>query len=219
MENSEISWTRSNSWQDSDWKFLGNLFLCCERDLWPACWIPLLVGFATNLRSLFCWWLLLTGSYLKFSRYEVLGGFTYLVSGWRWNFSLLTQWQCKWNKFHFVTDVWNRLNVRDIVICKLRICQLTRKGVRDVMSHTEDWLSCAYSQFNTAVVRFFLFSTASRPATIGPTRPPIQSLLEVISPGLKRQRHEAGHSASCSAEIKNCGALPPLLLMSSWRSA
>jgi hypothetical protein len=48
----------------------------------------------------------------------------------------------------------------------------------------------------------FLYSTTSRPA-LGPTHPPIQWVLAVVSPGVKRQRLEDDHSSSSSAEIKN----------------
>jgi hypothetical protein len=37
--------------------------------------------------------------------------------------------------------------------------------------------------------------------------------------GVKRQGHETDHSSSSNAEVKNDGPTPPLLHMSSWRSA
>jgi hypothetical protein len=40
-----------------------------------------------------------------------------------------------------------------------------------------------------------------------------------LSPGVKRQGHEADHSPPCSAEVKGGEAIPPLPHMSSWRSA
>jgi hypothetical protein len=66
--------------------------------------------------------------------------------------------------------------------------------------------------------KVFLFSTASTPA-LGPTQPPIQWVPGVLSPGIKRQEREADHSPPSSAEVKNGGAIPPLLRMSSWRGA
>jgi hypothetical protein len=41
----------------------------------------------------------------------------------------------------------------------------------------------------------------------------------VISLGIKWSEHEADRSPQSSAEVKNGGAIPPLLHMSSWRSA
>jgi hypothetical protein len=70
----------------------------------------------------------------------------------------------------------------------------------------------------TAGVRFsargeenFLCPTASRP-TLGPTLPPIQWVPETLSLGIKRPGREAVHSPSSSAEVKNGGAIPPLLI-------
>jgi hypothetical protein len=63
-----------------------------------------------------------------------------------------------------------------------------------------------------------LFSMASRP-TLGPTHLPIQSVLEAISPGLKRLGREADNSPPSSAEVKNGGIIPPLPHVSSWNSA
>jgi hypothetical protein len=42
---------------------------------------------------------------------------------------------------------------------------------------------------------------------------------EVISPGAKRTGHEADHSPSSNAKVKNGGAIPTLPHMSSWHSA
>jgi len=47
-----------------------------------------------------------------------------------------------------------------------------------------------------------LFTTASRPA-LGPTQPPIQWILETISPGVKRPESEGDHSPPSSAEVNN----------------
>jgi hypothetical protein len=65
---------------------------------------------------------------------------------------------------------------------------------------------------------FLLLVTASRPA-LGPTQPPIQWVSEALFPRIKRPGHEIDHSPPSSAEDKNCGAIPPLLRMSSWCSA
>jgi hypothetical protein len=50
---------------------------------------------------------------------------------------------------------------------------------------------------------------------LGPTQPLIQEVLRTLSPGLKRQGHEANHSLQFNAEVKNNGAIPPLPHMSS----
>jgi hypothetical protein len=50
-------------------------------------------------------------------------------------------------------------------------------------------------------VKNSFFSTASRP-TLGPTQPPIQWVPGALSPGVKRQGHEAGHPAPTSAKVK-----------------
>jgi hypothetical protein len=57
----------------------------------------------------------------------------------------------------------------------------------------------------------FLYATASRRA-LGPTQPPIQWAPGALSPGVKRQVREADHSFPSSAEVKNCGAVPPFPL-------
>jgi hypothetical protein len=43
-----------------------------------------------------------------------------------------------------------------------------------------------------------------------PTQTPIKWVLGAISPGVKQQGHEANHSTSPTAEVKNDGAIPPL---------
>jgi hypothetical protein len=50
----------------------------------------------------------------------------------------------------------------------------------------------------------FLFSLASRPA-LGPIQPPIGWV-----PRVKRLGCEVDYSPPSSAEVKNCGAIPPL---------
>jgi hypothetical protein len=43
-----------------------------------------------------------------------------------------------------------------------------------------------------------------------PTQPPIQWVLSALTPGIKQQEREVHHLPSFSAEIKKCGAIPPL---------
>jgi hypothetical protein len=66
--------------------------------------------------------------------------------------------------------------------------------------------------------KIFLFSIASNPA-LGSTQPPIQWVLEALSPGVKLLGHEDDYSPPASAEVKNDGAivLPPIV--PSWRNA
>jgi hypothetical protein len=50
---------------------------------------------------------------------------------------------------------------------------------------------------------------------LGPTQPPIQWVLGSLSPGVKRPRHEADHSPSTSAGVKNAWSYtstPPICL-------
>jgi hypothetical protein len=55
-----------------------------------------------------------------------------------------------------------------------------------------------------------IFSTSSRPV-VSPTQPPIQWVLGALSLGVKRLEREADHSPPTSAEVKNCGGIPPFL--------
>jgi len=48
----------------------------------------------------------------------------------------------------------------------------------------------------------FFFATASTLA-VGPTQPPIQWVLGVLSPGVKQQRLGADHSHPSSVKVKN----------------
>jgi hypothetical protein len=48
----------------------------------------------------------------------------------------------------------------------------------------------------------FLFSMASRPV-LEPNQPPVQRVSVALSPRVKRQGLEAGHSPPSSAEVKN----------------
>jgi hypothetical protein len=60
----------------------------------------------------------------------------------------------------------------------------------------------------------FLFTTASRTSP-GPTQPPIQWVLGVLSLGVKRPGREADHSPPSSAEVNNaCNytSTPPIRL-------
>jgi hypothetical protein len=55
---------------------------------------------------------------------------------------------------------------------------------------------------------------SSRPA-LGPTQPPIQWVQGALSPGVKRQGHEADHSPPTSAKVKKM-CIYPLPHMPSW---
>jgi hypothetical protein len=66
--------------------------------------------------------------------------------------------------------------------------------------------------------KIFLFPTMSR-LVLRPTQLPIQWVSGAISPRVKQQGQEADHSALSRAEVKNSGARPPLLHLSSWQSA
>jgi hypothetical protein len=57
--------------------------------------------------------------------------------------------------------------------------------------------------------KIFLHSTVSRLA-LGPTQPPIQWVLGVLSQGIKWLGREADHSPPFHAKIKNGGVIPPL---------
>jgi hypothetical protein len=52
---------------------------------------------------------------------------------------------------------------------------------------------------------FFLFTTTSK-AALEPTQPPIQWVLGVLSPRIKRPRCRADHSPPSSAKVKNGGS-------------
>jgi hypothetical protein len=61
----------------------------------------------------------------------------------------------------------------------------------------------------------FFFTTVSRTA-LGPTQPPIQWVLEVLSLGVKRPEREADHSPPSSAEVNNAWSYtstPPYVFM------
>jgi len=53
-----------------------------------------------------------------------------------------------------------------------------------------------------AMMGFFLFATASRPA-LRPIQPPIQWVPEAITRGVKRPEREADHSPPPSADFMN----------------
>jgi hypothetical protein len=59
--------------------------------------------------------------------------------------------------------------------------------------------------------RRLFFSIKFRPA-FEPTQPPIQLLQMAVSPGLKLKGREDCYPSSCSAEVMNGGAIPPLLI-------
>jgi hypothetical protein len=58
--------------------------------------------------------------------------------------------------------------------------------------------------FDSRQYKIFLFSTVSR-LTLGTTQPPIQWVPWALSPGVKRQGHEADPSPPSSAEVKKGG--------------
>jgi hypothetical protein len=64
----------------------------------------------------------------------------------------------------------------------------------------------------------FLCSAESR-LTLGPTQPTIQWVPGAVSLGVEQLECEAGHSPPSTAEVKNGGAIPPLLHMPLWHSA
>jgi hypothetical protein len=79
---------------------------------------------------------------------------------------------------------------------------LTRSSSNSVVSFSE-WLQAGRPRgrsSNHGRVTNFLFSTSSRRA-MGPTQPLIQWVTGALSPGLKRSRREADHSAPTSAEV------------------
>jgi hypothetical protein len=51
------------------------------------------------------------------------------------------------------------------------------------------------------------------------TQPSVQWVPGALSLEVKRQGHEADHSPPSNAEVKNGGAIPPVLHMSSWHNA
>jgi hypothetical protein len=55
----------------------------------------------------------------------------------------------------------------------------------------------------------FLFTIASRTA-LGPTQPPIQWVPGALTLGAERQGREDDHSPRSNAEVRICGAIPPL---------
>jgi len=57
---------------------------------------------------------------------------------------------------------------------------------------------------------YFLPATAYR-LTVGPTQPPIQWILGVLSPGVKRPGREVYHSAHIVLRLSVRGAIRPLL--------
>jgi hypothetical protein len=77
-------------------------------------------------------------------------------------------------------------------------------------------MDCRYPVSETSTI--FSFSASSKPA-LGPIHPPIQGILEAVSAGLKRQRHEAAHSSPSSVYIQNSGAIPSIPYASSWCGA
>jgi hypothetical protein len=74
------------------------------------------------------------------------------------------------------------------------------------------WIATVYGLDGVRVPvgsRIFFFSTSSRPA-LGSTQPPIQWVLEALSPEVKRSGREADHSSPGSIEIKKMWSIYPL---------
>jgi len=67
---------------------------------------------------------------------------------------------------------------------------------------------------SVAMMRFFLFATASRPV-LESTQPPLQWVSGVFTRGVKRAGRETDHSPPSSAEVKNAWSYistPPIYL-------
>jgi hypothetical protein len=64
-----------------------------------------------------------------------------------------------------------------------------------------------------------IFYTIAFRSALRSTPPPIQLVLGDLSSVVKRPGHEAGHSPSSIAEVKDSGTKSLLLHMSSWRFA
>jgi hypothetical protein len=67
-------------------------------------------------------------------------------------------------------------------------------------------------------ISIFFSSPLSRLA-LGPMQSPIQWVLGALSFGVKQQGSEAERSPPSSAQVKNCGAIPPIPHIVSWYSA
>jgi hypothetical protein len=76
---------------------------------------------------------------------------------------------------------------------------------------------CIYICIETALA-LLAGSTTSR-LTLGPTQPPTQWVPAALSPRVKWTGPEAYHSPPFSTKVKNNGAIPPLLHVTSWHSA
>jgi hypothetical protein len=55
--------------------------------------------------------------------------------------------------------------------------------------------------------RYFSFQNGS--PTLGPTQSSVQWVLPALFLGLRWPEHEAGHSPTCSAEVRNKGSYTP----------
>jgi hypothetical protein len=94
----------------------------------------------------------------------------------------------------------------------------TKVRIRDSSTGIAKGYRLDYMGSNSGRGKFFLNSTASRPAP-RPSQPPIQWLPGAISPEVKRPGSEVDHSPPSSVEVKNGGAIPQLPRTSSWCSA
>jgi hypothetical protein len=72
------------------------------------------------------------------------------------------------------------------------------------LADPKDWLRVGRRRgrsSSTCGGKNFLLSMSSGPA-LGPAQPPIQWVPVALSPGIKRQGHEADHSLPTSADVK-----------------
>jgi hypothetical protein len=87
------------------------------------------------------------------------------------------------------------------------------------LSRYSDGLWAGRSGFDSRLELQYFF-TPQRPDRLwGPPSFLSNVLPAVLSPGLKRQEHEADHSPAFIAEVRNTRAIPPLPHMISWGSA
>jgi hypothetical protein len=98
---------------------------------------------------------------------------------------------------------WIAMSV--VLLQKLITTQIVVKlGARIAQSVQRLAMVLEGSEFESRYGQISRLSTSFRPV-LGSTQPPIQYV-----PGLKLQGREADHSPPSSAEVNNCGAIPPL---------
>jgi hypothetical protein len=96
----------------------------------------------------------------------------------------------------------------DTILNYFRIPSQRRAGVAQAVHRPCDGLDNHGSISEGAMMGFFLFDTASRPA-LGPTQPPIRSVPGVLTPEVKRPGRETDHR-HLVLRLRIRGALPPL---------